>query len=255
MPSPFPGMDPYLEAQPFWQDLQPSMIAAMKGELKKRVPPNYTVWSDVYIWLHEPDAETRLGKPDVFLAGVGRPGTGSGVATLRAPATSILPAVRREGNKYLKIKEVDTDRIITVIELFSPANKTGEDREAYLAKRSEYLATGTNLVEIDLLRSGERMPMGQPAPPQADYYVLVCRAADFPRTAIWPFTVRDTLPEISVPLKPEDGFVTLPLQTCFNIAYDQGPYDRAVNYRQPPRIALPEPDAAWARELLHEKPK
>ena len=249
MPSPFPGMDLYLESPPFWGVLHGSMVSVMLAELKKRIPKGYTVWSDIYIWLHEPDAETRMIKPDVFAVSDGGAHGGTGIAALSAPATSILPAIRREGNKYLKIKEEDTDRIITVIEVLSPSNKIGEDREAYLAKRAEYLATGTNLVEIDLLRDGERMPMGAPPPPVADYYVLICRAADFPRTGIWPFTVRDSLPDISIPLKPEDGFVTLPLQACFNLAYDQGPYDQAVNYRLPPRVALREPDSTWALEV------
>src|SRR5205807_4555047 len=53
MPSPFPGMDPYLEAQPYWSTLHANLFTAMQGELKRRVPRSYSVWSDVYIWLLE----------------------------------------------------------------------------------------------------------------------------------------------------------------------------------------------------------
>src|ERR1700730_12154409 len=106
MPSPFPGMDPYLEGQPFFSVLHGSMIQAMMSELKKRVPKRYTVWSDIYIWLHEPDAEVRKGKPDVLLAGKPANRAGVAVASIDAPAHSILPAVRREGNRYLMIKEI-----------------------------------------------------------------------------------------------------------------------------------------------------
>jgi len=248
-------MDPYLEVNPFWGDLHSTLIAVLKAELKRRVPASYTVWADIYIWIHEPDAETRLGKPDNFVTARPTSGQGTnGVATLSSPATSILPAVRREGNKYLKIKDVETDRVVTVVELLSPANKaSGDDHEAYLAKRNEYLATGTNLVEIDLHRTGQRMPLGEPAPANADYYVLICRGADFPRTAIWPISVRDALPEIPVPLKTEDGFVMLPLQSCFTTAYDQGPYDNAVDYTKPPRIPLNDAEAVWASKLLAGK--
>jgi hypothetical protein len=138
-----------------------------------------------------------------------------------------------------------------VIELLSPANKTsGDDREAYRAKRNEYLATRTNLVEIDLHRAGKRMPLGKPRPRESDYYALICRAVDFPRTAIWPFSVREPLPEIPVPLKPEDGVIKLPLQPCFDFAYDIGPYDNEVDYAKNPKVPLKRTDAAWAKRLL-----
>jgi hypothetical protein len=247
-------MDPYLEAQPFWRPLHANLITAMQGELKKRVPRTYSVWSDVYIWLHEPDARTRTRKfePDVFLAA--EPGglaTKSRLTRMAAPATSLLPAIRRKGNRYLRIMEARSQRVVTVIELLSPANKApGDDREAYLAKRKEYLATGTNLVEIDLHRAGRRMPLGKPPPPEADYYALICRAIDFPETAIWPFSIRDPLPEIPIPLKPEDGFVKLPLQACFNFAYDIGPYDNEVDYARGPKVPLKRTDASWAKKLL-----
>jgi hypothetical protein len=257
MPSPFPGMDPYLEAQPFWSPLHANLITLMQGELQKRVPRKYSVWSDRYIWLHEPDARTRTKRfePDVFLSE--EPGSReakTGVAIYSAPATSLLPAIRRKGNRYLKIMEARSDRVVTVVELLSPANKrNGDDREAYLAKRNEYLATGTNLVEIDLHRTGRRMPLGKPRPPEADYYGLICRAVDFPKTAIWPFSVRDPLPEIPIPLKPEDGYVILPLQCCFDVAYDIGPYAKEVDYAKAPKVPLKKAEVSWAKKLLERK--
>ncbi len=254
MPSPFPGMDPYLEAQPFWADLHGTLLSVIKADLKQRLPLGYSVWSDVYIWLHEPDAETRRVKPDTLVsAQTSRPSVAA-VATLSAPVYTILPAIRREGNKYLKIKETRSDRVVTVLELLSPANKTGgDDRDAYLAKRNEYLALRTNLVEIDLHRTGLRAPLGEPAPLNADYYAIVCRGIDFPKTSIWPISVRDPLPDVPIPLKPEDGIVILPLQTCFVAAYDQGPYQNEVDYLQPPRIPLTGADALWAKELLAKR--
>lgn len=253
MPAPFPGMDPYLESQPFWADFHAAMLIFMKGELKKRLPRKYTVWSDIYVWLHEPDAQTRRGRPDDFITAKRSRHENGAAATMTAPATTLLPAIRREGNRYLKIKEAHGERIVTVIEFLSPTNKApGPDRDSYVAKRNEYLATRTNLVEIDLHRSGKRMPMGKPKPPLADYYVQVCRAVDFPKTGVWPISVREVLPDIPIPLNPEDGVVTLPLQTCFNAAYDVGPYDAAVDYARPPRIALHGEDAAWAKGIAEK---
>ncbi len=222
MPSPFPGMDPYLESPPFWAPLHAGLIAAMQRELKQRVPRRYSVWCIPRI-----------------------------ADKLEAPATSRLSAKRRRGNRFLKIMEARSDRVVTVVELLSPSNKSpGEDRDAYLAKRNEYLATGTNLVEIDLLRTGGRMPMGKPAPPDADYYVLISRGAEYPRAAIWPVALRDQLPEIPVPLRPEDGCALLALQPCFDWAYESGPYDNEIDYASPPAIPLEKSTASWAEAIL-----
>src|SRR5262245_7942843 len=213
MPSPFPGMDPYLEAQPFWGDFHTAMIMAMKVALKKRVPSGYSVWSDVHVWIHEPDAKTRLEpvKPDAFVVASKRKATsaqaeGQVVArTLSAPATTLLPAIRKTGHRYLKIKETKTDRFVTVVELLSPTNKKrGKDRDDYLTKRKLYFAERINLVEIDFLRAGTRMPLGRPTRPQADYFAFVCRGVEFPATGVWPISLRDVLPDVPAPLNPED---------------------------------------------------
>jgi hypothetical protein len=249
-------MDPYLESQPFWSPLHSGIIAAMQRELKARVPRKYSVWTDVNIWLHEFGSEeeddAQPFEPDVYLTETSTESSaGAALAVINAPATTVLPAVRRKGSRFLRIMEARSDRVVTVVELLSPSNKEpGDDRKAYMAKRNEYLATGTNFVEIDLHRTGRRMPLGDPAPPEVDYFVLVCRAAEFPKTAIWPISVRDHLPEIAIPLKPEDGCALLPLQVCLDWAYDIGPCDNEVDYTQPPRIPLHGADATWAKQLL-----
>lgn len=259
MPSPFPGMDPYLESQPFWSPLHSGLITAMQRELKARVPRKYSVWTDLNIWLQEPGSEDEGDpfEPDVYLTEKSAESSGgAALAVINAPATTLLPAVRRKGSRFLRIMEARSDRVVTVVELLSPSNKkSGDDRKAYLAKRNEYLATGTNFVEIDLHRTGRRMPLGEPTPPEADYFVLVCRAAEFPRTALWPISVRDRLPEIAIPLMPEDGCALLPLQLCLDWAYDIGPYDNEIDYTQPPRIPLKGDDVAWAEQIVRALPK
>src|SRR5580704_8491114 len=86
MPSPFPGMDPYLESQPFWADLHAAMLQLMKGEIKKRLPRGYSGWTDIYIWLHEPDAQTRRDRPDDFVTEKKTRQTNGGITTMAMPA-------------------------------------------------------------------------------------------------------------------------------------------------------------------------
>jgi hypothetical protein len=140
--------------------------------------------------------------------------------------------------------------VVTAVELLSPANKSSDkDGEAYLTNRQEYFRSGVNLVEMDLLRSGNRPPTIERRPP-ADYYVLVSRAVDYPRVGLWSISVRDQLPPIPIPLYPEDAPVMLALRPSLDRAYDEGRLDEDINYTQPPDPPLDEPDASWARELL-----
>jgi hypothetical protein len=258
MPSPFPGMDPYLETPPYWVDFHPAMILAMKGELQRRVPAGYSVWGDIHVWLDAPAPRKRLRKlkPDVFVTGAETDFAPGNLATIAAPSTSTLRAVRRTGNRYLKIKETKTERVVTVIELLSPANKRrGADHDDYLAKRNSYFADRINLVEIDLLRGGKRMHLGHPSPPDAPYYVMVCRGAEFPQTGIWPIALRDPLPVIPVPLDPDAGTIDLSLQACFAAAYEVGPYRKEIDYSRLLHPRLDAADLAWARKRVAVSPK
>lgn len=250
-------MDPYLESPAIWSDFHLTMIVTLRTELNRRLPPRYAASADRYVWIREPDngGRTLLGKPDVYVTEDQQPPTRSAAPrTLAAPVRVVLPGVREKGSPYLRIVDLRDRRLVTVLELLSPANKTpGKDRNAYLMKREEYLATGVNLVELDLLREGERAPMGSPAPPPTNYYVLVCRASELPAAGIWPFSVCDPLPPLTVPLSGEDADIHFPLQPCMDRAYDDAGYAREIDYRQPPRPSLQEPDATWARELLAGK--
>jgi hypothetical protein len=255
MPSPFPGMDPYLEEPSLWPEFHGALLYCFRAALNAILPPRYAANVDRHVWLHEPDAETRtrIGKPDAYLSE--QPGThgegagGTATATLPAPAVVTLPVVRREGQRYLRVLDRVNRRVVTVVELLSPSNKDpGPDRDQYLGKRNEYLADGLNLVEIDLLRTGRRPSLGEPLPPPGDYLVFVSRAADFPKAGIWTFTIRDLLPEVPVPLYPEDGFASLALKPCMDRVYDDARY--LLDYTRDPTPPLREPDATWARELL-----
>jgi Protein of unknown function (DUF4058) len=258
MPSPFPGMDPYLEDPARWPDFHGAMIYAIRAALTPLLPERYSAGVDQYVWLHEPDLDTRrrLGKPNAFVTDEAEPTAGpvaSALAALAAPAVSTLPVVRRTGPRYVRITDPEHRRVVTVIELLSPSNKdSAGDRDAYLAKRNEYLATGVNLVEIDLLRAGERLPLGDPAPDPGDYYVIVSLADAFPHVGVWPFTVRDPLPEVPVPLSGPDPAARVNLRACLDRAYDEARY--RINYDRPPTPRLRKPDATWARDLLANRP-
>ncbi|MDX1948722.1 MAG: DUF4058 family protein [Pirellulaceae bacterium] len=253
MKIPFPGMDPYLEEPNLWSDVHVTLIVAMRGALNAVLPKGYIAAADKYVWIHEPDADarTRVVKPDGFIVKSHERVEASAPVAIRASTTVVLPAIRREGNKYLKIMDSRSRRLITVVELLSPSNKQpGPDREDYLTKRMDYLTAGVNLVEIDLHRGGQRLPLAEPQPAGFDYYALVCRPSQMPRAEIWPFTVRDPFPVISIPLGPDELGVSLDLRPCLEWAYEQGKYGEEVNYRLPAVPPLSPADAEWAKSFL-----
>jgi hypothetical protein len=253
MPSPFPGMDPYLEDPWLWPDFHLTFVVGLRAELNRRMPKGYVALADRYVWVQEREAEERkrLGKPDVFLTGEGEAKGAAASTTIVAPVEIILPSITEKGSPYLKIMDRNHRRLVTVIELLSPANKTpGKDRDAYLMKQCEYLAADVNLVEIDLLRKGERLPWLTDSVKSSAYHVMVSRAAERPRGQAWPFSLRDPLPTIAVPLTVRDGDLAVDLGSCMNQCYDSAGYDRELDYTQPPNPPLDEPDAAWARRLL-----
>ncbi len=248
MPSPFPGMDPYLEHPAYWSGFRSTFIVHIRSALTRALPKGYYADVEQHVWLEgdDPDERHPFAKPDGYVA-EREGGDGSAVATIPATIASTevtLPKPEKKGHKFVKIVDQPGNRVVTVIEVLSPSNKeSGKDRDAYLYKRNEYLHTGTSLVEIDLLFDGERVPMGKPRPPQADYYALVSRANRFPKASVWAFTVRDPLPVLPVPLKPADGEIVLALRPCLDRAYEDAGYQNRIDYAHPPAVALSTADA------------
>jgi hypothetical protein len=246
-------MNPYLEDPDIWPDFHTTLFVELRAELNRRLPAGFFARLDRYKWVEEPEnsSTSLLGKPDVFVTEDAQPTLQgpNGGATITACVRLVRPAVKHAGNRYLKVIDGKNRRVVTVIEVLSPSNKApGSDQDAYLAKRDEYLGLDINLVEIDLLRSGERPTWGDPPPALADYSVLVFRAIEFPAAAYWAISVREPLPVIAVPVTPSLPAVALPLQTCFDRAFAEGRYEEEFDYTQPPEPPFAGDDAAWVRQ-------
>ena len=159
-----------------------------------------------------------------------------------------MPTPRKEAR--LAIYDHETDDIVTVIELLSPSNKRrhGDGRREYLAKRQEFFEKTFNLVELDLLRSGARLPMAGPLPP-GDFYAIVSRANRRPRCEVYPWTLRDKLPAIPIPLKHGDADAVVPLQEVFDTVYQRARYDLSVKYDSPLDPPLSDVELQWVKQL------
>ena len=259
MPSPFPGMDPWLEDPALFPDLHAAMTFLMREALNAVMPAGYTALGNYLVW--RDDTSPRV--PDVSVLG------GKGTTNPDQPTGSLTgllalgadPVSEPRRQPYLEIRTQGGERLVTVIELLSPSNKVrgGRGRKAYLRKQREFREAGVNLVEVDLLRSGA--PTTAVAPERLrqvagayDYHVSVVVAGPVDQLYAAPIRLSDRLPVVGIPLDPTDGAVNLDLQPLLDRAYDSGRYDRLVRYERPPVPPLDPPLAAWAATILAQRP-
>lgn len=265
MPSPFPGMDPYLEHPDVFAGLHDGIIAYLRESLQPTLPPPYYADIGRRAWI---EVSERYIGPDVNVlrtrSGEARKKDGNGgVAT--ATRTAIRPLVihvphdeQRELFVEVYAGRGKNRRLVTSIEVLSPSNKKpGEEgRNLYLRKQRELLGSKVHLVEIDLLRGGEHTTT---VPYQRlfatagpfDYHVCVHHFDNLEDYFVYPIQLADPLPTVSIPLLPGDGAVCLDLQAVFTRSYDTGPYTREIDYRRDrPMPPLSAKQARWAKQCL-----
>ena len=261
MPSPFPGMDPYVEATGIWSSFHHAFLVGCAERLNSLLPEHYAAILDERLQLlgdDDVDLPPRVVEPDVQVvrpSGDPAPGGATGVRSASATLTphSLTQTVRwldLPKQIYAEVVHLPEQRVVTNIELLSPSNKRrgGEDRLAYLAKRRSLLLRRINLVEIDLLLTGERVPMLEQLP-AGDYYAFVTRGQTYNKCDVYTWGVRQPLPAVPVPLEPPDDDVLLDLASVFTHIYDRGRYARLLRYGRPLELPLSEPDGAWATDV------
>ncbi|MGH7194974.1 MAG: DUF4058 family protein, partial [Candidatus Saccharimonadales bacterium] len=165
-----------------------------------------------------------------------------------SPVTLPLPMLEEEVREtWIEILHLPDRSVVAVLELLSPTNKSGEGRTEYLAKRRAVLRQGIHLVELDLLVGGDRI-----APPfelpRADYFALVARGDRRGECQVYPWTIRDRLPAISIPLKSGDPDAVVDLQDAFETAFERGGYGHQIDYTQLPSAPLGKVGLQWAVE-------
>lgn len=249
MTYPFPGMNPYLERASLWPDVQIGLLLSIRLALAGIVAPLYYVAIEERTYIAALDleflleqSESLIDLPTPFL-----PGVANG-----SPITVLLPVSDEVRERYLEIRAAGTDRVITVIEVLSPANKAkGEGRRVYEEKRRAVLNSATNLVEIDLLRGGE--PMAIYPKTQSDYRILVSLAWERPRSLLYPCNLPDPIPAVPVPLQKGEAAPLLSLGELLPRIYDEVRYDLRIDYAAPPPLpALTDEQYAWLDGVLRE---
>jgi len=258
VPSPFPGMDPYLESPELWQDFHESFLPVARSLIQPQLPDRYRIRIDERLVIESPES-AGVFYPDLAVLRRPEPRTAEAVAAYEAvpfdPPAVIDVLAEPWGESYLEIIDRQGGRVVTVVELLSPSNKQpGEAREQYLEKQRIIQEARTNLVEIDLLKEGLHtvgVPRGCLRHLEPFYSIIsIWRGAKPRRYEVYPIRLRQRLPRIGIPLLPEDRDVVLDVQAVFTQCYDNAAYWKDIDYTQPPPVMLTPEDEAWRQEVI-----
>jgi Protein of unknown function (DUF4058) len=224
MASPFPGMDPYLEGEQLWVAFHHQLVTSLYQILLPGLVDKY---------------RARVAQRHYI--------------TEQALFTSLVREEHHE--EYIEIRQRTDGRLITLVDVVSPANKTLESgRTAYLEKRKEGKTAGANLVEIDLVLQGQPMlEYSRDGLPDWDYAVTVTRAAQPDRFEIYTATLQKKLPRFRLPLASDDRDTVVDLQTTFARSYDQGAFSSKIDYHRDPPIPLSDEDRTWVHDCLKQQ--
>lgn len=264
MPSPFPGMDPYLEQPGRWRDVHHELISGIRSELNTQLRPNFYARVEERVYIQKGDDPARsLWIPDVTI--VPGPSRGrlqsqaepaeSGGVVVAEPVVTTTWQEEEVHEAYLVVFERESREAIAVLEVVSPTNKVrgAEGRKSFEQKRREVMSSPCHWIEIDLLRAGAPLTIVPASLQPYEYLVHLSRAGQRPQGVLWPIRLSQRLPVIPIPLRPGDDEAKLDLQAVLNTAYDRAGYDLDIDYRQEPDPPLEGEWAAWADRWLREK--
>jgi hypothetical protein len=234
MRGPFPGMDPYLERH--WGDVHQAFVTYIRDMLQPQLPEHLRARMQERVYIELPEGMKREYYPGIRLIDLD---------------------IEPKTESYVQVIDVRSGhRVVTTIEVVSPTNKrAGEGKRLYLQKRQDMIFRGANIVEIDLLRSGDwLLPISperiMPAH-QTTYLAWIWRVRDPTRMTVFRIPLRARLPVLPIPLCPTDAEIPLDLQNVLDLCYRNGGYDD-IDYSVPPSPPLSDDDGDWAYTLTRE---
>ncbi|MBY0525158.1 MAG: DUF4058 family protein [Gemmataceae bacterium] len=224
MPSPFPGMDPYLEEDKLWPVFHHQFIACLYQILLPGLVDRY---------------RARIAQRHYV--------------TEQVLFTSIVREEHHE--EFIEIRQRNDGRLVTLVDAVSPTNKTTTaGRQTYLEKRREGKSSSSSLVEIDLVLAGQpTLEYSRDGLPDWDYAVTVTRATQPEPYEIYTATLQKRLPRFRLPLAADDRDTVLDLQAAFARCYDQGGFAPMIDYKREPTAPLTEEDRHWLDDILKQQ--
>jgi len=223
MPSPFPGMDPYLEDENLWPLFQHQLVANLYQIILPGLVDRYRARIQQRVYVTE---------EPLF--------------------TSVIRQERHE--EYIEIRQRTDGRLVTLVDIASPINKTlPQGRAAYHETRRVARAQNASAVEIDLCLQGQPLlDFSRDGLPEWDYAVTVTRCTQPERFEIYTSTLPKRLPRFKVPLAADDRDTVLDLQATFTRAFDHGNFSARIDYTCDPSARISDAHKAWVTDWLKQ---
>jgi hypothetical protein len=250
MQSPFPGMDPYLEQH--WLDVHAGLIIYARDQLEEQLPGNLIARVEERVVFETEEPAEHWLYPDVRIAELpSRSPASAGAASRGAVIEPVIVKIRPEPATETFINILDFEaggRLVTVIEILSLANKLpGKGQREYRRKQADLQRARVNLVEIDLLRRGQRVllvPASRvPRQVRTTYQACAWRASKPDQCEVYSLPLRSHLPTLHIPLRNQDKDIHLDLQAIVDLAYRKGRYRATLDYDELPDPPLLDSDA------------
>ena len=202
------GMHPTLEQPGYFPDLHASLSVYIRDWLAPRLPEHYSIAVERGLSMTDASGASKQYRPDTRIDRAEAPDTPYADAVVVQPPSFTVDIPGRL-QRYVAIRDED-ERLVTTIEVLSPANKAGDGYEDFRRKQEQLAEKGIHLVEIDLLTQGKRRWRDERVD-QADYVITVQRAGSS-LANVWAAAPGKALPAIPVPLRAPDADVPLPLE-------------------------------------------
>lgn len=258
MKSKFPGMDPFLEGAD-WQDVHNSLAYVIIRQIEPQLRPYYFARLEKYVVMDQPpNSELHIVYPDFEIwkkktDTLKEPTEETETEPALTPPTATFPFLNTiELNvPVIEIRDKANNELITTIEIISPANKREPGYSKLVEKQRKLHSRGVHLLEIDLIRRGQRQ-CKHPVAQSAHYLVTLLRG-NIDEINIWAIDVKDELPVLPIPLKQNDATAILDLQRAFDSMYQERLYADSVDYeKELPPPGFSTEDKKWIKSKLEK---
>jgi hypothetical protein len=230
-----------------FHDFHAELIPQIKYVLNEGVlPPDYYAMAEQVAAGVEPDVLTLHAPGLRDKGGTGRatgpsPEKGGGGVLLAQPKVRSIAETRmdhyRRKKNMVAVRHVSDDRIVAVVEVVSPGNKsTRHALEQFVQKAADFLDRSVHLLIVDLLPPGRHDPQGihgaiwdfidgrpYSAPPDKPLTVAAYESDRTIRAYVKPVAVGEVLPEMPLFLEP-GGCVEVPLEVSYESAWQRVPW-------------------------------